>query len=251
VSRRHPGTLASIAGRPPRLPPCRRRPRVDAADSLYTHPHADRRPSALLGSEEGWIDPGAACPGNGGGRPPFSFAFPAPDRVPHALSGAARNQAHPRKQTIASRVRREAIDGCDARAMSPVWTRSGSRPINHGCSVRDPRPGSSSLNPSPAPKSVRRSVTDAPSGPRCAASRRATNLTVHLAARVWAGSPVNAWSKVDGVRAPGTGPPYPVANALQRRLLGPCTAPICPWALGVSRPTSRGGRRSDAGVAAA
>ena len=135
--------------------------------------------------------------------------------------------------------------------MSPVWTRSGSRPINHGCSVRDPRPGSSSLNPSPAPKSVRRSVTDAPSGPRCAASRRATNLTVHLAARVWAGSPVNAWSKVDGVRAPGTGPPYPVANALQRRLLGPCTAPICPWALGVSRPTSRGGRRSDAGVAAA
>ena len=213
MSRRHPGTLASIAGRPPRLPPCRRRPRVDAADSLYTHPHADRRPSALLGSEEGWIDPGAACPGNGGGRPPFSSCFPRSGPRPPRSVRSCPESGVPRKRTIASRVRREAIDGCDARAISPVWTRSGSRPINHGCSVRDPRPGSSSLNPSPAPKSVRRSVTDAPSGPRCAASRRAPNLTGHLAARVWAGSPVNAWSKVDGVGAPGTGPPYPVADA--------------------------------------
>src|SRR5438093_6969325 len=113
--------------------------------------------------------------------------------------------------------------------MSPVWTRSGSRPINHGCSVRDPRPGSPSLNPSPAPKSVRRSVTDAPSGPRFAASRRAPNLTGHLATRVWAGSPVNDWSKVDGVRAPLPGPPYPVADGLQCPLLGACTAPICAW----------------------
>jgi len=85
-----------------------------------------------------------AATGNGGGRPPFSF----PSRLPRSgpasptLVRSARRHFSP-KRPIASRVRREAIDGwrC-ANGMSPVWTRSGSRPINHGCSVRDSRTGS-------------------------------------------------------------------------------------------------------------
>src|SRR4051812_38101095 len=52
------------------------------------------------------------------------------------------------------------------------------------------------------------SVTDAPSGPRYAASRRAPNLTGHLARRKWAGGPVARWSKVGGALATKRGPWY-------------------------------------------
>ena len=48
------------------------------------------------------------------------------------------------KRTIAPRVRREAIDGERYSCDKSRRKRSGSRPINHGCSVRDSRPGSSS-----------------------------------------------------------------------------------------------------------
>jgi hypothetical protein len=49
----------------------------------------------------------------------------------------------PKERSPPACVGRRSMDG-DARAMSPVGRVSGSRPINHGCSVRDPRPGSSS-----------------------------------------------------------------------------------------------------------
>jgi len=82
-----------------------------------------------------------AAPGNGGGRPPFSRRLPRSGPRPPRPSGA---RGSPRKRTIAPRVRREAIDGERYSSDKSRRKRSGSRPINHGCSVRDSRPGSSS-----------------------------------------------------------------------------------------------------------
>ena len=48
--------------------------------------------------------------------------FPAPDRVPHACPERPENERSP-----PACVGRRSMDG-DARTMSPVWTRSGSRP---------------------------------------------------------------------------------------------------------------------------
>jgi hypothetical protein len=137
------GTLGSIAGRLPGLPPCRR-PRRPMRRITYIrtpmpngdHPHGSV-PRKDGSTPEPQVQETAAVARR---SPP---AFPAPDRVPHALSGAARSQVRPENErSPPACVGRRSMD-VDARAMSPVWTRSGSRPINHGCSVRDPRPGSS------------------------------------------------------------------------------------------------------------
>jgi hypothetical protein len=112
VPRRHPGTLASIAGASPGLPqsapPAAGCGEVPIAAPPCRTPtiRSARFPRKDGSTPEPRVQETAAV----ARRSPL--AFPAPDRVPHALSGAARNQVGPpRKRTIASRVRREAIDG--------------------------------------------------------------------------------------------------------------------------------------------
>ena len=137
---RNPGTDGSIPAASRGLASAGRREPADAAVSLLPAPPGDERPSARLRSEEGQDRVTESLQGTA----EVARRSPLISPLRTASPTPVRSTLFPGKRTIASRVRREAIDGWRYSSDESRRKRSGSRPINHGCSVRDSRPGSSS-----------------------------------------------------------------------------------------------------------
>jgi hypothetical protein len=130
-------------GSGPIHPPHQARPTDAAVSLLLPHP-ARSHTSRGSRSEEGHrLDRGAAFRERRR-SPAVLPTSPLRTCVPHACPERPANAGTipETERSPSACVGGRSMDG-DARAISPVWTRSGSRPTNHGCSVRDPRPGSS------------------------------------------------------------------------------------------------------------
>lgn len=113
-------------------------------------------------------------------------------------------------------------------------TRTGSRPITHGCSTRDPRPGSPSADPFARSRRPFAGPWSTPRVPRFAASRLVHTLRSRQAGGQWVGGPCSrrrwseAWTHRGGTNVPGynriprvaemTAPEKKMKNAPTRRI---------------------------------